>query len=204
VTPDGPRSSLGARYPAIEEAISPTTRVPDPKPAVKERTQTQRDLPAAKPLSSSGPSDENQDQSLQRPPVSYKAPVNNATAGQSTTSTAVRVPPIRGFRTSGSRKSSTDDDMNYNSRGYDAEDRYIDSTDDHTLRALDGDFFDQRSPPTSRHGINGDDTGDVFLKIASEEAARNSGIENSNDRTTSVSKRQEGRNSLVPRSLSCA
>ncbi|KAM0253583.1 hypothetical protein ACHAQJ_007255 [Trichoderma viride] len=184
VTPDGPRSSLGARYPAIEEAISPTTRVSDPKPAAKERSQIQRDLPAAKPLPSSGPSDENQDQSLQRPPVSYKPPVNNATAGQSTASTAVRVPPIRGFRSSGSRKSSIDD-MNYQSRGYDAEDRYIDSTDDHTLRALDGDFFDQRSPPTSRHGTNGDDTGDVFLKIASEEAARYSGTEYSNDRTTS-------------------
>lgn len=74
--------------------------------------------------------------------------------------------------------------MNYNSRSYDVEDRYIDSTDDHTLRALDGDFFDQRSPP--RHG--GDDTGDVFLKIASEEAARNAKADSVNDsKTTSVS-----------------
>lgn len=76
--------------------------------------------------------------------------------------------------------------MNYNSRSYDSEDRYIDSTDDHTLRALDGDFFDQRSPP--RHGTNGDDTGDVFLKIASEEAARNAKADSVNDsKTTSVS-----------------
>ncbi|PNP50990.1 hypothetical protein THARTR1_08611 [Trichoderma harzianum] len=185
VTPDGPRSSLGARRPAIEEAVSPTSRVvPEPKPGIKVRARTLPDLPSYKPPSSSGPSDENQDQSLQRPPVSYKPPVNGATAGQPTASTAVRVPPIRAFRSSGSRKSSVDDEMNYNSRSYDVEDRYIDSTDDHTLRALDGDFFDQRSPPTSRHGTNGDDTGDVFLKIASEEAARNARAESVNDSKT--------------------
>ncbi|KAK4074851.1 uncharacterized protein Triagg1_5000 [Trichoderma aggressivum f. europaeum] len=183
VTPDGPRTSLSARHPAIEEAVSPTSRVvPEPKPGIKVRARTLPDLPSYKPPSSSGPSDENQDQSLQRPPVSYKPPVNGATAGQPTASTAVRVPPIRAFRSSGSRKSSVDDDMNYNSRSYDVEDRYIDSTDDHTLRALDGDFFDQRSPP--RHGTNGDDTGDVFLKIASEEAARNARADSVNDSKT--------------------
>ncbi|KAL6809210.1 LPXTG-motif cell wall anchor domain protein [Trichoderma sp. SZMC 28013] len=183
VTPDGPRTSLSARHPAIEEAVSPTSRVvPEPKPGIKVRARTLPDLPSYKPPSSSGPSDENQDQSLQRPPVSYKPPVNGATAGQPTASTAVRVPPIRAFRSSGSRKSSVDDDMNYNSRSYDSEDRYIDSTDDHTLRALDGDFFDQRSPP--RHGTNGDDTGDVFLKIASEEAARNAKADSVNDSKT--------------------
>ncbi|KAL5094441.1 hypothetical protein Trisim1_007026 [Trichoderma cf. simile WF8] len=181
VTPDGPRSSLSARRSAIEEAVSPTSRVvPEPKPGIKVRARTLPDLPSYKPPSSSGPSDENQDQSLQRPPVSYKPPVNGATAGQPTASTAVRVPPIRAFRSSGSRKSSVDDDMSYNSRSYDVEDRYIDSTDDHTLRALDGDFFDQRSPP--RHG--GDDTGDVFLKIASEEAARNAKADSVNDSKT--------------------
>lgn len=82
--------------------------------------------------------------------------------------------------------------MSYNSRGYDAEDRYIDSTDDHTLRASDGDFFEQKSPPDSRHGANGgDDTGDVFLKIASEEAARNSETNNASDRPITVSQRKE-------------
>lgn len=82
--------------------------------------------------------------------------------------------------------------MSYSSRGYDAEDRYIDSTDDHTLRASDGDFFEQRSPPGSRHGANGgDDTGDVFLKIASEEAARNSETNNASDRPITVSKMKE-------------
>lgn len=192
VTPEGPRTSLSARYPTIDEAISPTTRVPDPKPTIRERTQTQRDLPALKPLPSSGLSDENQDQSQQRPPVSYKPLVNSATAGQPTASIASRLPPTRGIRSSGSRKSSTDDDMSYSYRDYDAEDRYIDSTDDHTLRASDGDFFEQRSPPGSRHGANGgDDTGDVFLKIASEEAARNSETNNANDRTTTVSKREK-------------
>ncbi|KAK6448262.1 hypothetical protein FP744_10004512 [Trichoderma asperellum] len=185
VTPEGPRTSLSARYPTIDEAISPTSRVSDPKSTIRERTQTQRDLSASKPLPSSGLSDENQDQSQQRPPVSYKPLVNNATAGQPTASIASRLPPTRGIRSSGSRKSSTDDDMSYNSRGYDAEDRYIDSTDDHTLRASDGDFFEQRSPPGSRHGANGgDDTGDVFLKIASEEAARHSETNNASDRTT--------------------
>ncbi|KAL7975395.1 LPXTG-motif cell wall anchor domain protein [Trichoderma sp. SZMC 28014] len=183
VTPEGPRTSLSARYPTIDEAISPTTRSSDPKPTTRERTQTQRDLPASRPLPSAGLSDENQDQSQQRPPVSYKPLVNNATAGQPTPSIASRLPPTRGIRSSGSRKSSTDDDMSYNSRGYDAEDRYIDSTDDHTLRASDGDFFEQKSPPDSRHGANGgDDTGDVFLKIASEEAARNSETNNASDR----------------------
>lgn len=84
--------------------------------------------------------------------------------------------------------------MSYNSRGYDAEDRYIDSTDDHTLRASDGDFFEQRSPPGSRHGANGgDDTGDVFLKIASEEAARNSEPNYASDRPITVSKRKRAK-----------
>jgi hypothetical protein len=77
--------------------------------------------------------------------------------------------------------------MTYSSHSYD-EDRYVDSTDDHTLRASDGDFLDQRSPPTSRHGTNGDDTGDVFMKIASEEAARHSAADNAHDtKSTSVS-----------------
>lgn len=93
--------------------------------------------------------------------------------------------------------------MSYNSRSYDAEDRYLDSTDDHTLRASDGDFFEQRSPPGSRHGANGDDTGDVFLKIASEEAARNSETNNASDRpTTTVSeKKKRGEKSKEKNSL---
>ncbi|KAL7923869.1 LPXTG-motif cell wall anchor domain protein [Trichoderma austrokoningii] len=173
VTPEGPRTSLSARYPTIDEAISPTTQPSESKPTTR-----------PKPLPSAGLSDDNQDQPQQRPPVSYKPPVNNATAGQPTASIASRLPPsTRGIRSSGSRKSSTDDDMSYSSRGYDPEDRYIDSTDDHTLRASDGDFFEQRSPPGSRNGANGgDDTGDVFLKIASEEAARDSEPSYSNDR----------------------
>ncbi|KAL6871074.1 hypothetical protein J3F83DRAFT_640128 [Trichoderma novae-zelandiae] len=182
VTPDGPRTSLSARQQALEDAVSPTTRVAaDPKPlGLRLRARNLPDSPASKQPSSSGPSDENQGQPLQRPPVSYKSLVNGATTGQSTTSTtASRVPPARASRSTGSRHSSIDD-MNYNSRSYD-EDRYVDSTDDHTLRASDGDFFDQRSPPTSRHGTNGDDTGDVFMKIASEEAARHSAADNNND-----------------------
>ncbi|KAH0494267.1 hypothetical protein TgHK011_000893 [Trichoderma gracile] len=186
VTPDVPRTSLSARQPAIEDAVSPTTRVAaDPKPlGLRLRARNLPDVPASKQPPSSGPSDDNQDQPLQRRPVSYKPPVNGAvTASQSTASTTTsRVLPSRASRSSGSRHSSIDE-MNYNSRSYD-EDRYVDSTDDHTLRASDGDFLDQRSPPTSRHGTNGtngDDTGDVFMKIASEEAARHSAADNAHD-----------------------
>ncbi|PTB67446.1 hypothetical protein BBK36DRAFT_1196681 [Trichoderma citrinoviride] len=188
VTPDGPRTSLSTRQPAIEDAVSPTTRVAaDPKPlGLRLRARNLPDSPASKQPSLAGPSDENQDQPLQRPPVSYKPSVNGAaTAGQSTASTTTsRVPPSRASRSSGSRHSSVDE-MNYSSRSSYDEDRYVDSTDDHTLRASDGDFFDQRSPPTSRHGTNGDDTGDVFMKIASEEAARHSAADNANDPNSS-------------------
>ncbi|KAL7821498.1 hypothetical protein V8C44DRAFT_10915 [Trichoderma aethiopicum] len=186
VTPDVPRTSLSARQPAIEDAVSPTTRVAaDPKPlGLRLRTRNLPDSPASKQPSSSGPSDAHQNQPLQRPTVSYKPSVNGAaSAGQSTASTTTsRVPPSRASRSSrssGSRHSSIDE-MNRHSRSYD-EDRYVDSTDDHTLRASDGDFLDQRSPPTSRHSTNGDDTGDVFMKIASEEAARHSAADNAND-----------------------
>ncbi|KAI1417582.1 hypothetical protein F5Y13DRAFT_60048 [Hypoxylon sp. FL1857] len=107
-----------------------------------------------------------------RPPVSYKPSVSSGTSG-----TTASIPPIRSFRSSGERRSLVLD-MNLRSmRGYDGSDDYGDSNHrDRTLRALEGRRFDDASqitpPDSAGDRPDGDDNGDLFLKIAREDPLR--------------------------------
>jgi hypothetical protein len=140
-----------------------------------------------KTLSQSNNLDERRASLHRSPPVSYKPPANATTSQANNNATPVRVPPIRAFRSSGSRKSiGFDMNLDLNSpRPYDPVDDDLDSNHDRTLRALEGRFESeppaQMSPPVStrptpsrRSTLNDDDTGDVFLKIAREESSTRS------------------------------
>ncbi len=116
-------------------------------------------------------SDERRNSVAKRPPVSYKPPANSHSSGGSAS-----VPPIRSFRSSGSRRSLTLDMNGQSPRAYTIGDSYGDSNHrDRTLRALEGrqDYAQQITPPDSaRTQADLDDSGDVFLKIAREEMSR--------------------------------
>ncbi|KAJ4310850.1 hypothetical protein N0V84_010750 [Fusarium piperis] len=150
----------------------------------------QRELILPKTLSKPTSIDERRASLSQRPPVSYRPPLSVSNNTEPPASNPVRVPPIRAFRSSGSRKSLTLD-MNSRSRYYDFGDDGLDSNHDQTLRALEGraDHEVLHSAPafSSRHGaFDNDDTGDVFLKIAREEASRRQPDEQPADETRSV------------------
>ncbi|KGQ04405.1 hypothetical protein BBAD15_g10355 [Beauveria bassiana D1-5] len=94
--------------------------------------------------------------------------------------TPTRVPPIRSFRSSGSRRSLPSSDMNFTPRPYDLDESAgapLDDQEDPAFTAtsgLDG-RYDRQSrlttPPISgRQGANGEESGDVFLRLAREDA----------------------------------
>lgn len=134
----------------------------------------QRELILPKTLSRTN-TDERRGSASQRPPVSYRPPLSTNSSTDSSPSTAVRVPPIRAFRSSGSRKSLTLD-MNSRPRFHDSGDEDDDTNHDRTLRALEGRTDDNAlhsAPVSSRRGaFDNEDTGDVFLKIAREESSQ--------------------------------
>ncbi|KAI6785799.1 uncharacterized protein J7T54_006138 [Emericellopsis cladophorae] len=137
----------------------------------------QRELLLLKTLSNTSATDERR-ASTNRPPVSYKPPANVPNTQNNGNGAPVRVPPIRGFRSSGSRKSLTLN-MNQRARSFDASDNSDDSDHDRTLRALEGktqDMFQRAPRASARHeGYDGQDGGDVFLRIAREEGDRRNG-----------------------------
>lgn len=144
----------------------------------KEWAQGQRELILPKSLQNQSPTTDERRQSVRsRPPLSFRAP------GTSAPTASVRVAPIRSFRSSGSRRSSSFEMISPSIHAGDSSGddySYADSNQrDRTLRALEGTSDDdpsQRSPPDSaRRNLftDGDDTsGDVFMKIAREEAPR--------------------------------
>ncbi|KAI8720799.1 hypothetical protein NCS52_00525900 [Fusarium sp. LHS14.1] len=190
----GPPLSLNAErlhaIEAIEAAQGAHASYPSSSDggSVKGSPSGQRELILPKTLSKPSSIDERRASLSQRPPVSYRPPPSNNT--EPPASNPVRVPPIRAFRSSGSRKSLTLD-MNSRPRYYDFGDDGPDSNHDQTLRALEGraDHEVLRSAPafSSRHdAFDNDDTGDVFLKIAREEASRRQPDEQPTDETRSV------------------
>ncbi|KEY74174.1 hypothetical protein S7711_00334 [Stachybotrys chartarum IBT 7711] len=153
----------------------------------------QRELILPKTLSQASPTDEKRMASSHRPPpVSYRRPSTSAST-QASPTTPIRVPPIRAFRSSGSRKSLILD-MNL-VRSPEYADDTPDSNHDRTLRALEGrpkQDTGQVTPPTSIQqddATDGDDTVDVFLKIAREESPRRtSDASNAVDASSAVSR----------------
>lgn len=152
----------------------------------------QRELLLPKSLGSSSSDEKSPSLSRRPPPLSYRPPPSLSATQSPTTSasasptvtTPVRVPPIRSFRSSGSRRSLVIDPATrqraLEGSGDEAGD--MDSRED-TLRALEGRSEDYagRAPPSGSArpgGGDGDDTTDMFLNIAHEESIRPS-IENS-------------------------
>ncbi|WZH44793.1 hypothetical protein QYS62_005821 [Fusarium acuminatum] len=149
----------------------------------------QRELILPKTLSRTN-SDERRGSVSQRPPVSYRPPLTTTSSTESSSSTAVRVPPIRSFRSSGSRKSLTLD-MNSRPRFHDSGDEVDDTNHDRTLRALEGRSDDNAlhsAPPSAgrRGAFDNEDTGDVFLKIAREESSQRQTDEQTSEDNRSV------------------
>jgi hypothetical protein len=186
-TSDGPPTTIKTQYAYNADAPSSALTTPEKSSP----TDGQRELLLPKSLSQSSPSDVRR-VSSQRPPVSYKPP-STAVSSQTSNPTPVRVPPIRGFRSSGSRKSLTLD-MNFRGSPYDTGDETVDNNYDRTLRALEGrrvqDML-QMTPPASARAepAEGDDTGDVFLKIAREESTRRGNQEGDSDEQRSSNSR---------------
>ncbi|CAH0049312.1 unnamed protein product [Clonostachys solani] len=150
---------------------------PDEALSPKQLPSGQRELLLPKSLSQQPSQPEERRVSSHHPPVSYKPPIN-ATAQQPGNAPPVRVPPIRAFRSSGSRKSLTLD-MNYKGQFYESGDESNESSHDYTLRALEGrsaqpqDRVEITPPMSAKHDTSdADDGGDVFLKIAREESMR--------------------------------
>ncbi|KAI9166840.1 tRNA 2'-phosphotransferase 1 [Paramyrothecium foliicola] len=185
------------RYPSIDLASGISS---PPNKTSLDSPPGQRELILPKTLSQSDSPDERRASQHRSPPVSYKPPIN-ATTNQSSNANPVRVPPIRAFRSSGSRRSLVlDMNLNFSTRPYDSTDETSDLNHDHTLRALEGrpePDSTQSSPPppvrptqARRDTLNDDDTGDVFLKIAREEnPARQVADVNTPGETTNVASR---------------
>ncbi|RGP80645.1 hypothetical protein FLONG3_1249 [Fusarium longipes] len=186
----GPPPSLNSeRLQAIEAAQEGqfTFRSPVESSPI-ESPSGQRELILPKTLSRTN-TDERRASASQRPPVSYRPPLSTNSSTDSSPSTAVRVPPIRSFRSSGSRKSITLD-MNSRPRFLDSGDEDEDTNHDRTLRALEGRSDDdalRSAPASSRRGaFDNEDTGDVFLKIAREETTQRQTDEQPSDDNRSV------------------
>lgn len=187
----GPPPSLNSeRLQAIEAAQEGQSTWPSSSDNSPQQSPSgQRELILPKTLSRTN-SDERRASASHRPPVSYRPPLTSNSSTDSSPSTAVRVPPIRSFRSSGSRKSLTLD-MNSRPRFHDSGDEVEDTNHDRTLRALEGRGNDDalRSAPlaSSRRGaFDNEDTGDVFLKIAREETSQRQTDEQSQEDTRSV------------------
>ncbi|KAK1751729.1 hypothetical protein QBC47DRAFT_364084 [Echria macrotheca] len=133
----------------------------DDQNSTREWAQGQRELLLPKTIDTSK-SDERR---KSRPPVSYRPP--NVTGGRAV------IPPIRSFRSSGSRKSLV---LDMHVRRTSEESYGEEITDpnqrDRTLRALEGRFDDdlsQITPPDSADPTGDDNTADLFMRIARDE-----------------------------------
>lgn len=185
-TSDGPPRSLNShRLQAVEAVARIVTQcqaAPETPEAVS--TQGRRELLLLKRLSGSSSSDENRQPSSQRPPVSYRS-TNKRHSIQPANLTPGKVPPIRSFRSSGSRKSLTQD-MNFTSRPYDLGESYATSPEDQTLHNFGGRQAYGGVPLNNGGAGRQDDGGDVFLRIARDEPTRHLRDEDVMDDTQST------------------
>ena len=185
-TSSDPSTSAETPLSRTRESSLGSESLPDKSP--RNSTLRQRELILPKAVAQSSPPDDRR-MSHRPPPVSYKAPANFSST-QPAASTPVRVPPIRGFRSSGSRKSLILD-MDFRQRQFDFGDDIADPNYDHTLRALEGrgdvDVGQVTSPTSGRYfRQDSDDSGDVFMKIAGEEPPRRQVDEGFADETRST------------------
>ncbi|XDG00709.1 hypothetical protein ABKA04_000324 [Annulohypoxylon sp. FPYF3050] len=153
----------------------------------KELAHGQRELLLPKTIQRTA-TDDRRNSVARRPPVSYKPPVSSNNSGGTAS-----IPPIRSFRSSGERRRSLVLDMNVRTmRGYEGGEDYGDSNHrDRTLRALEGRRFDDASqitpPDSAGDRPDGDDSGDLFLKIAREDTLRRN-ADNNGDSQSAISR----------------
>ncbi|TPX17368.1 uncharacterized protein E0L32_012154 [Thyridium curvatum] len=157
---DGHEPRPNANTPAIIRRSSAGT------PSTKDWAQGQRELLLPKSLQDKPADDKKKPTS--RPPVSFRPPRNDGSSGRTA------IPPIRSFRSSGSRK-SLQLDMNLRGLRDESDDASEADQHDRTLRALEGrsdDHYSQMTPPDSAGVAPEENTGDLFMRIAGEESTR--------------------------------
>ncbi|KAI1743949.1 hypothetical protein F4680DRAFT_444642 [Xylaria scruposa] len=139
----------------------------------REGSSGQRELLLLKTLQRTA-SDDKRASVVRKPPVSYKPRTKTSVSG-----VTASIPPIRSFRSSGERRSLVLDMNVRSARAYDGDDYGDGNHRDRTLRALEGKRGDevmQWTPPDSAtERPDGDDSGDLFLKIAREDSSQRTG-----------------------------
>ncbi|OIW33931.1 hypothetical protein CONLIGDRAFT_559319, partial [Coniochaeta ligniaria NRRL 30616] len=161
--------------------------------ATKDWAQGQRELLLPKTIDAT----KSDDKRRSRPPVSFRPP--NIT---SVASPRAVIPPIRGFRSSGSRKSLV---LDMNSRRVSYDESSDGSSDpnhrDRTLRALEGrtdDDYSQMTPPDSAEATPDENTADIFMRIAAREdptqrSPRDNGAEDERSAITRLTRSSQRR-----------
>ncbi|KAK3944655.1 hypothetical protein QBC46DRAFT_157840 [Diplogelasinospora grovesii] len=137
--------------------------------STKEWAQGQRELLLPKTIEPT----KTEEKRKSRPPVSYRPPSISSAAGGG----RAVIPPIRAFRSSGSRKSLV---LDMHTRRVSDDSYGEDITDpnvrDRALRALEGrgdDVFSHITPPDSADATpDNDNTADIFMRIAREDSNR--------------------------------
>lgn len=147
---------------------------------VSESAQGQRELVLPKAVNGDLPYDDDKTEPrkpISRPPVSYRPPPFSWTPGRP------GIPPIRQFRSSGSRKSPQSDMNNPASRSYGDGDESENSRHrSRSLRALEGrssiDWSREISPPNADgetlDTIESENTADILMNIAHEDSSSSS------------------------------
>ncbi|KAK4123693.1 hypothetical protein N657DRAFT_573048 [Parathielavia appendiculata] len=141
--------------------------------AVKEPVPARRDLLLPKTVESST---SESDDKKSRPPLSYKLPSPSSTASASRGRAVI--PPIRSFRSSGSRKSAVLDMPSRRTSQDSCNEEQLDANQrNRALRALEGqreEDFSHLAPSESGEmttTTDNDNTADIFMRIAKEDAA---------------------------------
>lgn len=165
--------------PSSNSATSPHTThhsqgLRTPETTTKKWAQGQRALKSPAAVNGDNPHDSQAERraSTSRPPVSYKPPRSSSTPGRPV------IPPIRSFRSSGSRKSLQLDMNNSSYRSYDDGHDSRDSNHrDQSLRALEGrdsgewqrDMSSADADDEVTATIESESTADIFMRIAHED-----------------------------------
>lgn len=165
----GPRQALGAhqRFNSAEGRRSAAGDL------AQDSARGQKELVLPKSVKRKS-TDDKRTSASRRPPVSYKPPGSaSKPSSKPSTGGSTSIPPIRSFRSSGSRR-SFGIDMNFTSPRYEDAKGADSNHRDRTLRALEGRHDDDTIRWAPRDSAEtDDDSGDVFLKMAREEPESN-------------------------------
>lgn len=163
-----PRSRLNATRPRDSETDDNNGTFPTPGSAATELAQPRRELGTVETAKS-------EERRKGRPPTSHKQPSTTANAAANERPV---IPPIRAFRSSGSRKSvNLDMHSRRTSENSTSDEATGRNQRDRALRALEGrgdDEFSHLTPPDAEEmttTTDTDNTADIFMRIAREDTA---------------------------------